>query len=145
MINGTFCQSSNQEVSLYYASLGHVLRCNIEEYPGMNICPKAFGSHGVTFFSYLAIRIASDWARKSSFALLDGASLRYVIEENHVSNYLRYLRVLNSEKCHFRLANEHHSDVSKVQITNQIGLIFASLIPAFVLEDAPEGSIGEDV
>ena len=80
-VNGTLCHSSNQDISLDGVSFGHVLRCNIVEYPGMNICPKTIGSHGVTFWSYLAIRTASDWARKSSFALLDGASLRYEIED----------------------------------------------------------------
>ena len=41
------------------------------------------------------------------------------------------------------MANEHHSDISKVALTNQIAQVFASLIPALVLEDAPEGSTGE--
>ena len=51
---------------------------------------------------------------------------------------------MNALNFIFRLANEHHSDVSKVQITNQIGTIIASLIPALVLEDSPEGSNGKD-
>ena len=42
---------------------------------------EQIGSHGVTFFSYLAIRTATEWARKSTFALLDGASLRYLKED----------------------------------------------------------------
>ena len=79
--NGTFCKSSNQEVSLDSVSFGHVLHCNIIEYPGMNLCAKTSGSHDVTFWSYLALRTATDWTRKSSYALLDGASLRYVIED----------------------------------------------------------------
>ena len=74
--NGTYCQSSNQDISQNDVSMGHVLHCNVIDYPGMNICPRVSGSHAVTFFSYLAMRTAADWARKSSYALLDGASLR---------------------------------------------------------------------
>ena len=74
--NGTFCKSSNEDAPLDVISVGHILQCNVIDYPGMEICPRSFGSHEVTFISYLAVRIASDWTRKSTYALMDGASLR---------------------------------------------------------------------
>ena len=44
---------------------------------------------------------------------------------------------------YLRLAEEHNSDYSKVALTNQIGSLISSLIPALVLVDAEEGSGGE--
>ena len=87
--NGTLCKSSNQEVSLDSVSFGHVLHCDIIEYPGMNTCAKTSGSHDVSFWSYLAMRTATDWTRKSAYALLDGASLRYEIEDTSILSKLK--------------------------------------------------------
>ena len=74
--NGTYCKSTNQEVSMNEISTGHILRCDIVGYPGMDVCSKTVGSHSVTFYSYLAARMAFDWTYKGVYALLDGTSLR---------------------------------------------------------------------
>ena len=58
-------------------SSGHILRCDIVGYPGMDACAKTVGSRSATFFSYLAARMAYDWTYKSVYAVLDGTSLRF--------------------------------------------------------------------
>ena len=76
LANGTYCSSTNQEVSEDQFATGHILRCDIVGYPGMDVCEKTEGSHSVTFYSYLAARMAYDWMYKGVYALLDGTSLR---------------------------------------------------------------------
>ena len=76
LANGTYCKSTNQEVITDETSEGRILRCDIVGYPGMDVCPKTVGSHSVTFYSYLAARMAFDWTFKGVYALLDGTSLR---------------------------------------------------------------------
>ena len=76
LTNGTYCNSMNQELITIETSEGHVLRCDIVGYPDMQICPKTIGSHSVTFYSYLAARMALDWTFKGVYALLDGTSMR---------------------------------------------------------------------
>ena len=76
LANGTYCSSTNQEISFDELTMGHVLRCDIVGYPGMDVCEKTEGSHSVTFYSYLAARMAYDWMYKGVYALLDGTSLR---------------------------------------------------------------------
>ena len=74
--NGTYCKSTNQEISMNEISTDHILHCDIVGYPGMIPCSKTVGSHSVTFYSYLAARMAFDWTYKGEYALLDGTSLR---------------------------------------------------------------------
>ena len=76
LTNGTYCKSTNQDITTEEVSMGHFMRCDIIGYPGMDECSKTVGSHSVTFFSYLAARMAFDWTYKGVFAILDGTSLR---------------------------------------------------------------------
>lgn len=76
LANGTYCKSKNQKVVTDVVSMGHIIRCDIVGYPGMDVCPKTVGSHSVTFYSYLAARMAFDWTFKSAYGLLDGTALR---------------------------------------------------------------------
>ena len=76
LANGTYCSSTNQEVSEDQFATGHILRCDIVGYPGMDVCKKTEGSHSVTFYSYLAARVAYDFIYKGVYAVLDGTSLR---------------------------------------------------------------------
>ena len=75
LTNGTYCKSLNQEVKTDGISEGHILRCDIVGYPGMDVCHKTVGSHTVTFYSYLAARMAYDWTYKGVYNLLDGTSM----------------------------------------------------------------------
>ena len=76
LTNGTYCKSTNHDAIMDDISEGHILRCDIVGYPGMDVCHKTVGSHTVTFYSYLAARMAFDWTFKGVYALLDGTSLR---------------------------------------------------------------------
>ena len=76
LTNGTYCKSMNRELITNGASEGHIFRCDIVGYPGMDVCHKTVGSHTVTFYSYLAARMAFDWTFKGVYALMDGTSLR---------------------------------------------------------------------
>ena len=76
LTNGTYCSSRNQEIFIDEFSKGHILRCDIVGYPGIDVCKKTEGSHSITFYSYLAARMAYDWMYKGVFALLDGTTLR---------------------------------------------------------------------
>ena len=73
--NGTYCKSTNHIVITDHISEGKILRCDIIDYPGMDICHKTVGSHTVTFYSYLAARMAFDWTYKGVYNLLDGTSM----------------------------------------------------------------------
>ena len=71
-----FEKRTNKFYIITMSNTGHILHCDIVDYPGMVPCTKTVGSHSVTFYSYLAARMAFDWAYKGVSALLDGASLR---------------------------------------------------------------------
>ena len=116
LTNGTYCSSTNQELPIDELTEGHILRCDIIGYPGMDVCKKTEGSHSTTFYSYLVARMAYDWMYKGVYAVLDGTSMR--------------------------LCEEHNSDYSKISLTNGIASLISSLIPALVLVDAEEGSGG---
>ena len=74
--NGTYCEFTNPEITMNETLTGHILHCDIVDYPGMVPCTKTVGSHSVTFYSYLAARMAFDWTFKGVYALFDGTSLR---------------------------------------------------------------------
>ena len=73
--NGTYCTSTNHKVITDDISEGYIVRCDIVDYPGMDVCQKTVGSHTVTFYSYLAVRMAFDWTYKGVYNLLDGTSM----------------------------------------------------------------------
>ena len=76
LANGTYCKSTNQEFIADESSEGYILRCDIVGYPSMDVCHKTVGSHAVTFYSYLAARMAYDWTYKGVYTLMDGTSMR---------------------------------------------------------------------
>ena len=76
LANGTYCRSMNQEVRTDDISEGHILRCDIVGYPGMDVCRTTNGSHRATFYSYLAARMVFDYTYKGVYTLLDGTSMR---------------------------------------------------------------------
>ena len=74
--NGTYCKSTNNKVMTDDISEGHILRCDIVGYPGMDVCHETVGSHTFTFYSYLAARMVFDYTYKGVYTLLDGTSMR---------------------------------------------------------------------
>ena len=76
LTNGTYCSSINQEVKTDDISEGHILRCDIVGYPGMDVCRTTIGSHTATFYSYLAARMVFDFFHERVYTLLDGTSMR---------------------------------------------------------------------
>ena len=51
-------------------------------YPDMETCTTESGSHTVTFWIYFLIRLVFNWTMNSTYALMDGTTVRMADEHN---------------------------------------------------------------